>query len=236
MPCATPVERAPSAAAVNACGHVWFGTAAAASRLLASPLSATQTAELATRKSARRRQDWLVSRAVLQAATQAANVGQVGLAHSRGTAAVVTASEATLLAVDIEVMVERDFAAMARLAYSPAEAEFVSSVADPLERRSAFYELWTLKEASGKALGLDLLDALRGCTFIAGVGSTLAWRAQVPCAASWRAWVWAPRPDVRIAAFIGLGHLAAHPPMQHELPPVYVQPWRLVRGFQASAA
>jgi len=221
---------------MDACAHVWFGTAAATTQMLARPLSAAQAAELTQRKSARRQLDWLVSRAVLHEARLARRAGPVSLAHSRGVAAVVTASAATQAGVDIEVLVERDFAALARLAYAPAEAEFVASLTDTVAQRSAFYELWTLKEASGKALGLDLLDALRGCTFIGDVGGALAWHPQVPSDAAWRAWVWAPRPDVRIAAFVGLEDPAAVPPVQHEVPAGEALPWRLAREFKARTA
>ena len=76
------------------------------------------------------------------------------------------------------------------------ECALLASLDDPRELCSTFYELWTLKEAFGKALQLPLLDALRQCRFVdAGLGR----RADVPTDRHWRATVFAPRPQLRLA-------------------------------------
>jgi phosphopantetheinyl transferase len=59
-----------------------------------------------------------------------------------------------------------------------------------------FYELWTLKEAFAKALRLPLVDALRQCRF---VDARFDRRADVPTTRHWRATVFAPRPQLRLA-------------------------------------
>lgn len=85
---------------------------------------------------------------------------------------------------------------MARIAYSAAEAEYLASLADPEVLRSSFYEFWTLKEAFAKALNLSLADALVQCHLVDSSG---AHRALIPTARHWRATVFAPRPQLRLA-------------------------------------
>jgi phosphopantetheinyl transferase len=93
-------------------------------------------------------------------------------------------------------MAPREFLGMANIAYSAEEGALLASIDDPNDRCSTFYELWTLKEAFGKALQLPLVDALRQCRFVdAGLGR----RADVPTNRHWRATVFAPRSQLRLA-------------------------------------
>jgi len=85
---------------------------------------------------------------------------------------------------------------MAEIGFAPAEAAYIAALGEPVQRRAAFYELWTLKEACTKALGLSLVDGLRQCRF---VNEDSAWRATIPTARSWHAIVFAPRADLRLS-------------------------------------
>jgi 4'-phosphopantetheinyl transferase len=66
--------------------------------------------------------------------------------------------------VDVEdVSREANFLAIAR-AFAPAERSLLE-VSSPLERRQHFFALWTLKEATLKALGTGLTLSLGACAF-----------------------------------------------------------------------
>jgi len=96
----------------------------------------------------------------------------------------------------VEWLALRDFKGMAGIAYSDAESDYLESLEEPEDLCATFYLLWTLKEAFAKALGLHLADALRHCCFI---DSDRTRRAEVPTTQSWRATVFAPRPQLRLA-------------------------------------
>ena len=85
---------------------------------------------------------------------------------------------------------------MAEVAFSTAECALLDSLDDAQDLCATFYELWTLKEAFAKALRLPLVDALRQCRF---VDADLDRRADVPTTQHWRATVFAPRPQLRLA-------------------------------------
>ncbi len=146
-------------------------------------------------RSARRRRDWASSRALLSAVNVERDQ-QSSLAHSHGYAALALAPRAVAVGIDLEWMAPREFLGMANIAYSADECALLASLDDPRELCSTFYELWTLKEAFGKALQLPLLDALRQCRF---VDAGLRRRADVPTNRHWRATVFAPRPQLRLA-------------------------------------
>jgi phosphopantetheinyl transferase len=118
------------------------------------------------------------------------------LSHSRGFAAFAVAHEPTSVGIDVESLVPRDFRSMARLVFSPPEADHLDSLEDPSTLCAGFYELWTLKEAFAKALRLQLADALRQCCFIDDAGLR---RAEIPTTQRWKAMVFAPRPSLRLA-------------------------------------
>ncbi|MBS0376091.1 MAG: 4'-phosphopantetheinyl transferase superfamily protein [Proteobacteria bacterium] len=99
--------------------------------------------------------------------------------------------------LDLEWIRPRDAVALARRAYSPAEARRLAAL--PAARQAAaFIELWVLKEAAGKALGLDLFAALARCRFEVSGGRI---RGRVPGRRRWCAALYAPRPLLRLAWF-----------------------------------
>jgi 4'-phosphopantetheinyl transferase len=118
------------------------------------------------------------------------------LSHSHGYAALALAPPFLAIGVDVEWLVPRDFLGMAEIAFAPVEVDCLASIGDPADRCAKFYELWTLKEAFAKALGLPLVDALQQCCFAdAGRTGTIV----VPTPQSWCAKVFAPRPQLRVA-------------------------------------
>lgn len=175
--------------------EVWLATPEAARRFDPSQLTGADRDAWAAIRTARRRLDWESSRA-LQGAVPGAGGERRSLSHSHGFAALALAPGSVAVGVDLEWMAPRDFSGMADLAYSAAESDHLSSLDDPEERCSTFYELWTLKEAFGKALRLHLADALRLCCFVDSSGMR---HASVPTRRDWRARVFAPRPQLRLA-------------------------------------
>lgn len=146
-------------------------------------------------RTARRRRDWASSRALLSAVSVESDQ-RSSLAHTRGYAALALAPRAVTVGIDLEWMAPREFLGVANIAYDAEECALLASLDDPRELCSTFYELWTLKEAFGKALQLPLVDALRQCCF---VDASLGRRADVPTNRHWQATVFAPRPQLRLA-------------------------------------
>jgi len=175
--------------------ETWLASPEAADRLDPSRLVGGDREEWATLQSARRRRDWASSRALLSAATVASDQTS-SLSHSHGYAALARAPSAVAVGVDVEWLAPREFRGMASVAYSAAECALLASLDDPQELCATFYELWTLKEAFAKALRLPLVDALQQCRF---VDAGLDRRADVPTTRHWRATVFAPRPQLRLA-------------------------------------
>ena len=143
----------------------------------------------------KRQRDWASSRALLSAATVASDQSS-SLSHSHGYSALALAPHAVTVGVDVEWLAPREFLGMASVAYCAAECSLLASLDDPQDLCATFYELWTLKEAFAKALQLPLVDALKGCRF---VDARLDRRADVPTTRHWRATVFAPRPQLRLA-------------------------------------
>ncbi|MEY2919573.1 MAG: hypothetical protein RL261_878, partial [Pseudomonadota bacterium] len=174
--------------------EAWLAPPEAADLFDPSRLVGRDRDEWTALQTARRRRDWASSRALL-GAVRIENDQQSSLSHSRGYAALALAPHAVAVGVDLEWMAPREFLGMANIAYSAEESALLASLGDPRDLCSTFYELWTLKEAFGKALQLPLVDALRQCRFVgAGPGR----RAVVPTNRHWRATVFAPRPQLRL--------------------------------------
>jgi len=175
--------------------EAWLAPPEAADNFDPSRLGGRDREEWTALRTARRRRDWASSRALLSAV----NVGSdqtSSLSHTRGYAALALAPRAVTVGIDLEWMAPREFLGMAHIAYSAEECALLASLDDPSDLCSTFYELWTLKEAFGKALQLPLVEALRQCRFVdAGLGR----RADVPTNRHWRATVFAPRPQLRLA-------------------------------------
>jgi 4'-phosphopantetheinyl transferase len=212
--------------------EVWLATPEAADRFDPEQLSSADRTVWEGIRTPRRRQDWASSRALLAAAAPA--IGQArSLSHSRGYAALALAGGATSLGVDVEWLAPRNCASLAELAFCPAEAAYLASLHDPATACALFYELWTLKEAFAKALGLPLADALRQCTWEPGGD---AMYATIPTRQPWQAVVFAPRPELRLALAI-VGD-SANPPVPSiramEWPPAAAAHWPVVHRWSAA--
>ena len=206
---------------------LWLATPAAALLLDPSRLSAADRAEWDGLHTARRREDWASSRALL-ASVPVADVLASSLSHSRGFAALARTPRQVAVGVDVEWLSTRDFLSMARMAYAPAEADELAALGDPAGLRGRFYEAWTLKEAFAKALRLPLADALGQCRF---TGADDVATARVPTSRPWSATVFAPRPQLRLAVVMVADDSAAVPSVLHTLewPSGHAVAWRVVR-------
>jgi len=209
--------------------QVWLATPEAAAALDPASLTEAERAQWAGLQSKRRRRDWASSRTLLRAASVDTRSAR-SLSHSHAYAALAFAPAAAAVGVDIEWLAPRNFASIAELGFSAAEAAFIASLAEPGKCRAAFYELWTLKEACAKAFALHLVDALRQCDF---VNAGLSWHADVPSARPWQAIVYAPRPDLRLS--LVWTRDALEPPLQpiatREWPSGNAVEWTTVRRF-----
>ncbi len=118
------------------------------------------------------------------------------LSHSGGMVAFGACPAASALGIDIEVHKPRDVISLAQFAFDPAEAEAVAAHTNAME---LFYSLWVLKEASAKALRLDLTHALRHCVFHIEDGIVAG---NLPTNLPWRAFVWRARPNAALGAVV----------------------------------
>jgi len=175
--------------------ELWLAPPEAAAAFDPANLDDAGRAEWAALRSERRRRDWASSRA-LSGAIGNSDGRPRSLSHSRGHAALAVSPVGTSPGVDVEWLAPRNYRGMAGLVFAPSECRLLDRLEDPGDRRAAFYELWTLKEAFAKALGFDFLDALRRCRF---VDAGLQWSAEVPTRRCWTATVFAPRPGLRLA-------------------------------------
>lgn len=178
----------------NADLRVWLATPAAAEHLDITRLSADDISHWRGIRTARRRRDWAASRALLTAMPVTVPANR-SMSHSHGYAALLLADVALRVGIDVEAVVSRNFLRMAETAYSPAEARYLETV-DPALLAARFYEFWTLKEAFAKALELSLAEALTKCRCVDDAGNVAP---SIPSGRPWRATVFAPRPDLRLA-------------------------------------
>ena len=174
---------------------VWLAPPEAAARFDPSRLAAGELAEWIALRTERRRLDWACSRALLSAVPDDGNHIR-SLSHSHGFAALALTPATNAVGVDVEWLASRDFKGMASIAYSKPEADYLASLEEPVDLCAKFYEFWTLKEAFAKAMRLPLVDALRDCRF---VDTTGRFCAEIPLSLPWRALVFAPRPQLRLA-------------------------------------
>jgi len=172
----------------------WLATPDAAEYLDVARLSADDASRWREIRTARRRRDWASSRALLAAVPTTGPCSR-SMSHSHGYAAVVLAEPALRVGIDVEAVIPRDFLRLAEIAYSSAEARHLATL-DPAQRAGRFYEFWTLKEAFAKALGMSLAEALTQCRCVDGSGMVVP---SVPARHPWRATVFAPRTDLRLA-------------------------------------
>jgi len=206
---------------------VWLATPEAAREFDPSKLGGEDRAEWDALHTERRRLDWASSRVLLGVVAVAGDQTS-SLSHSHGFAALARAPGHIAVGVDVEWLAPRDFLSLARTAYSTAEAEELEALEDPSLLRARFYEIWTLKEAFAKALRLPLADALGTCCITFADGDATA---TVPTTRYWRATVFAPRPELRLALVLvadAEDSLATNPATT-EWPPARDANWPVVR-------
>jgi phosphopantetheinyl transferase len=150
------------------------------------------------------------------------------VSHSHGFAALARSPGYIAVGVDVEWLTPRDFRSLARTAYSAAEADEFDALEDPSVLPGRFYETWTLKEAFAKALRLPLADSLGKCCFTYADGIA---KATVPTSRHWRATVFAPRPQLRLAIVLvaDAEDALAASPATTEWPPARAANWSVVR-------
>ncbi len=128
------------------------------------------------------------------------------LSHTDGLVALAV-SEAPDIGVDVEMVARRlDCDRLAPRVFAPAELEAYARLAAG-ERRSAFFVLWTLKEAYIKARGMGLSLPLDGFAFdISGPEPSITFNARCPDDAErWRFRHFAPTPGHRAALAMPAG-------------------------------
>lgn len=211
---------------------VWLAPPEARARFDAATLAADQRLAWQRLRSERRRRDWEVSRALRHGVDPDSALAQ-SLSHSHGYAALAASSQGAV-GVDIEACAPRDIDQLAPAVLKPGEAEFVLACTGAEDRAGAFYSLWVLKEACAKALRKPLWEILRLADFsaaIAGRSSSLG----IECA-EWAAWVYSPRPGLRLGLFVAGPHAGDLEPGVAEWPAPAAAPWPLVLELPAAGA
>lgn len=213
---------------------VWLATPDAARQFDPSMLSLTDRAEWDALHTDRRRLDWASSRALLGVVAVAGHQAS-SLSHSHGFAALARALGHIAVGVDVEWLAPRDFLSLARTAYSTGEAEELETLEDSSLLPGRFYETWTLKEAFAKALRLPLADALGKCCFTFSDGTATT---TVPTTRYWRATVFAPRPQLRLALVLvaDAGEALAADPVTIEWPPARAATWPVVHRLSGAGS
>ena len=199
--------------------EVWLATPDAASLFDPSKLDGADRARWGAIQTRRRQVDWASSRALLNAVPNGSERTR-SLSHSHGFSALALVPGASGVGVDVEWLTPRDFKGMAGIAYSDAERDYLESLENPKDLRATFYLLWTLKEAFAKALGLHLADALARCCFVDSSGTH---HAEVPTTQPWRATVFAPRPQLRLAV------VRTHEPVEQVFDTIDTMEWPQLR-------
>lgn len=223
-----PIHPEPTVAA-------WLAPPSAQGLFDASLLSEEQRARWTGLRSPRRRRDFEVSRALWQAVVPP--VGRASsLSHSHGHAALAVSRHGAV-GVDVEVCARRDVVALGAAAFTADEAAYVAGCRDAVAATRAFYELWVLKEACAKALGLTLTDVLQGTNFAAAIRGDATGLGERLRATGWTAWVYAPADDLRLAVFAtGLVDGGVGEPRLHTWPPAERVHWPLVHRLGHRAA
>jgi len=95
----------------------------------------------------------------------------ISLSHTQGLVACAV-SETSSIGVDVEYWRTRDFMALADYAYGPGEREEVAR-----DGMSAFYRIWTLREAMAKAMGVGVMKTFNGqdCIVSAKIPASDCW-------------------------------------------------------------
>jgi 4'-phosphopantetheinyl transferase len=132
------------------------------------------------------------------------------LSHTRGFVACAVALDADV-GLDVEqVSREINWRTIARRCCASSELASIDHLTDPASQTARFIELWTLKEAWSKALGVGMARVLGTQSFAAAFDVTdpSAIRCTLPDAvnpAVWRFALASPVPSVRIALAVSDG-------------------------------
>jgi 4'-phosphopantetheinyl transferase len=130
------------------------------------------------------------------------------LSHTRGMVACAVTSGAAI-GVDVECVDRRvDAGAIAARFFAPAETAQISAL-DGEARRDRFFDLWTLKEALVKALGLGMGAALDSLSFTVGADGGIHVDAPDVDSDAWQFALFAPGPRHRLA--VAVGRPSSHP-------------------------
>lgn len=176
---------------------LWWADQGAACNYRADLLSPEDARRAGTLRSAKARDDWQVSRALLQCVrADAAAAHVVSLSHSGGHALCARAPAGRAVGVDLERIRPRDTAALAAWVCDAAERAWLQDAAGDL-RLERFYMLWTLKEAFVKAAGLDFPADMATVGLAPQATGRLALR---PPPGPWQAMCWALGADWVMAA------------------------------------
>ncbi len=186
--------------------NVWLAPPEAGDCFEVSQLSAADQQRWRGMNSRRRREDFAVSRALLNRVAPQVN-DALSLSHSGGHAAICIGPTGCRVGIDVEWHRARDATAIARFAFHAAELAVLEAAASP-RRERLFYAMWVFKEAAAKALRLDLLEALRHCTLLPQPDR---WIGLVPTEEAWSAWIYEPRPGLSLAA-VQVGGQPPHQP------------------------
>ena len=202
---------------------LWFADPAAQDFFDTSSLSSADRA----RRSWRREREFKVSRALKAFAH--ADAHTYSLSHSADHAALLIAPTGMRVGVDLEAVRPREVLRIARFAFHEREVAALETAGG--QRDELFYVLWTLKEALGKALQLNLLDALRQCVFTRDMNG---WSGSAPTTSPWSAQVFRARADfVLTAAYVGVSE---PPPLTRwDWPPQRAAEWPVIACATARA-
>jgi len=151
------------------------------------------------------------------------------LSHARGLVACAVALDADV-GLDVELVTRAtDWRAIASRYFSPAEVAQIDGVADA-GRATRFFELWTLKEAFAKALGVGLSQSLDASSFDLADASAIA--CTLPFAvdsAQWHFALYTPARDHRLAVAVSDGSVRRWRIHARACDEHAVQPVRLLR-------
>jgi len=121
------------------------------------------------------------------------------LSHTHGLVACAIAVHADV-GIDVESVTRAVDEGVSRRFFAAAEQDAIGRAPAPRERAERFFELWTLKEAYIKAIGLGLVHPLSTIVFEVGVDRSVAFTAPAGVdPAPWRFVVFAPREDYTLA-------------------------------------
>jgi hypothetical protein len=207
---------------------LWLATPAARDFFDASSLSEADRARFQAHRNSRRQQEFEVSRALKNSVLTSPSTHS--LSHSGGHAALLSASSALRVGVDLEVSQPRDVMRIARFAFHEQEVATLDAQSAG-GREELFYTLWTFKESLAKALQLSLVDALRQCVFIR---TAAGWAGSAPTPMPWSVQVFRPRAGFFLAAAcVGA---SAPPALQTwEWPPRQAVAWPIIACVAAPA-